>query len=268
VEASEQELAGDLSWLGEDLLLLSVRQRDGWIVTIQRIDYGLMGSELIRLAALGRVSVDERRITVLNDGRTGDADLDAALASLAGRKQQRPRTWVGKPRHGIRDAYLERLVAAGALRREQGGFLGRKRWVVTAPQRVEQARARLEAIAYSTGPVDLAQAAFGGLAHAVNLDGQLYPRFADRRLRRRLAEVGTGKWTRTAVDAVGSAAQASSAAAAQASSAAAAQAAAAAAADAAVQAAVQASTTAAISAAAGAAADTGGHVATGVHGHH
>ena len=215
-----------------------------------------MGSELVRLAALGRVSVDERRITVLNGFPTGDAELDAALASLAGGQQMRPKTWVGHRRRGIRDAYLERLVATGALRCDRSGLLGRKSWVVTAPQRADRARARLDAIAHSTGPVDLAQAAFGGLAHAVNLDRHLYPRLADRPLRRRLAEVGTGKWTRIAVDAVGSAAHAASDAAAQA--------AVQAAADAAVQAAVQASTTAAIAAA----ADSAGHAGAEAHGHH
>lgn len=259
MESKEQGLSEDLSWLGEDLLLLSVRPRDGWIMTIPRIDYGLTGSELVRLAALGRVSVDERRITVLNGGPTEDAELDAALASLTGGKQMRPKTWVGHRRHGIRDAYLERLVATGALRCDGSGLLGRKSWVVTAPQRADRARARLDAIAHSTGPVDLAQAAFGGLAHAVNLDRHLYPRLADRPLRRRLAEVGTGKWTRIAVDAVGSAARAASDAAAQA-----AVQAADAAIQAAVQAAVQASTTAAIAAA----ADSAGHAGTEAHGHH
>jgi hypothetical protein len=260
MEPKEQGLSEDLSRLGEDLLLLSVRPRDGLIVTVPRIDYGLMGSELVRLAALGRVSVDERRITLLNGGPTEDAELDAALASLAGGKQMRPKTWVGHRRRGIRDAYLERLVATGALRCDRSGLLGRKRWVVTAPQRADRARARLDAIAHSTGPVELAQAAFGGLAHAVDLDRHLYPRRADRPLRRRLAEVGTGKWTRIAVDAVGSAAHAASDAAAQA----AVQAATAAATQAAVQAAVQASTTAAISAA----ADSAGQAGTGAHGHH
>lgn len=262
---SEQGLAEELSTLGEDLLLLSVRPSNGWIATIERINYGLMGSELIRLAALGRVSVDDRRIAVLNADPTDDAELDAALASLATAKKPRPRTWVGHPRHGIRDTYLERLVVAGALRREARGFLGRKRWVVTAPRRAEEARARLDAITYSTGPVDLAQAAFGGLAHAVHLDLHVYPGFANRHARKRLAEVGTGQWTRAAVDAVDSAAQASNAAA-QASSAAV-QAAAMAATDAAIHAAVQASMTAAISASA-TASDTSGHAGAGPHGHH
>jgi hypothetical protein len=228
-----------------------------------------MGSELIRLAALRRVQVDQREITVLNTVPTGDAELDAALDSLAGRRPPRPRTWVGHPRRGIRDAYLERLVAAGALAGEPRGLLGRRRWVVTAPERAQRARARLDAIAHSAGRVSLAQAAFGGLAHAVGLDRHLYPRFADRPLRWRLAEVGKGQSTpvTAAVDAAGGAATASRMAATQAATQAATDAAIRAATDAAIQAAVQASTAAAISAAASASADAGGH-AGGHAGHH
>jgi hypothetical protein len=63
---------------------------------------------------------------------------------------------VGRRRSGIRDAYLERLVKAGALRSESIGRLGRKRWIVPQSRRADQARERLDAIAYSTGSVDLA----------------------------------------------------------------------------------------------------------------
>ncbi|HEY3905543.1 MAG TPA: GPP34 family phosphoprotein [Streptosporangiaceae bacterium] len=238
MEPTGSRLAEALNGLGEDLLLLSIRSRDGLITTSSRINYGLMGSELVRLAAMGRVSVDERQITVLNQIPTGDAELDAALTSLANGKRQRPRTWVGRPRHGIRDAYLERLVKAGALRSESIGRLGRKRWIVPQSPRADQARERLDAIAYSTGSVDLAQSAFGGLAHAVNLDAHLYPKFADRRLRKRLREVGSGQWTQDVANAVSSAASASTEAATRAAT------------QAAMQAAVHASTAAAITAAA------------------
>jgi hypothetical protein len=237
MEQGEHGLADALDRLGEDLLLLSIRPRDGMIVTGSLISYGLMGSELIRLAALGRVDVDDRHITVLNQIPTGDDELDAALASLASGKPARPRTWVGRPRRRIRDEYLERLVKAGALRRESGGALGRKRWVVPPSARADQARDRLDAIAYSTGPVDLGQAAFGGLAHAIELDLYLYPRRANLSIRRRLAEIGSGKWTQAATDAVSSAARATAMAT---------HASARAATDAAMQAALQASMSAAI----------------------
>ena len=212
MEPESNDLAGALSGLGEDLLLLSFRPSDGSIVTAASINYGLMGSELIRLTALGRVNVDDRQIAVLNQTPTGDAELDAALASLADDQPHQPGSWVGRPRLGIRYDYAERLVRAGALRREPSQTLSRKRYMVTQSRRADEARERLDAVAYSTGSVDLAQAAFGGLAHAINLDGHLYPKFADRRVRRRLREVGRGKWTQIATDAVNSAASAANSA--------------------------------------------------------
>ena len=41
---------------GEDLLLLAIRP-NGTVGSAAKIDYGLMGSELVRLAAAGRIDV-------------------------------------------------------------------------------------------------------------------------------------------------------------------------------------------------------------------
>ena len=41
--------------LGEDLLLLSIRPDRGRIGNADKIDFGLMGAELVRLAVLGRL---------------------------------------------------------------------------------------------------------------------------------------------------------------------------------------------------------------------
>ncbi len=250
MEPGDHRLADALSGLGEDLILLSVRPRDGVLITFNRLTYGLMGSELIRLTALGRVNVDDRQITVLNQIPTGDDELDAALASLASGKPVRPRNWVGRPRPGIRKSYLDRLVKAGLLRQTSGRSPARARWAVPQSPRIDRARDRLDAIAHSTGPVDLAQAAFGGLVHAINLDAHLYPRFADRPVRRRLREIGEGKLTKAATDAVSAAGNAASQAATRAAT------------EAAMHAAMHASMSAAIDSAA-TASPAGGH-----HGHH
>jgi hypothetical protein len=110
-----------LAALGEDLFLLSIRARDGKLMTRRRIDSALMGSELVRLAAAGRAWISEGRIAVRDRAATGDTELDAALAGLAGAPfPPRPETWVGLPRPGIRDAYAARLIAAGVLRLEAG----------------------------------------------------------------------------------------------------------------------------------------------------
>jgi Golgi phosphoprotein 3 GPP34 len=182
--------------LGEDLLLLSIRPDRGRIGNADKIDFGLMGAELVRLAVLGRAEVAGERIAVVDAAPTGDAELDAALTSLA--EAGRPpnaTAWVGKPRHGIRGAYLARLAQAGVIQIEPTRFLG----MPTGPRlhlidgaRLADARARLDAIALSSGPVDVTQAAYGGLAYATGLASLLYRGRDGRPARKRLAEVAKG----------------------------------------------------------------------------
>jgi hypothetical protein len=185
------EPADVLRTLGEDLLLLSIRPDNGKVATAGRIDYGLMGSELVRLAASRRIEVAADRVVILDRAATGDAELDAALLSITGaRRPPRAENWVGLPRRGIRNAYLERLTAAGVLRVEPSPILGLRRYRIAEPERVARARARLDAIAVSAGPgLDVRQTAFGGLACAIDLDNVLYPGRAGRPLRARLAQI-------------------------------------------------------------------------------
>jgi Golgi phosphoprotein 3 (GPP34) len=257
-----QPHADQFATLGEDLVLLSIDPRTGRVTTAEKIPYGLMGSELVRLAATGRVDITGDRIVVRSPAPTGDPELDQALASIAqSRKPPRPRTWVGHPRRHIRDEYLARLVRAGALREETSAILGRRRHAITAPAavRLTAARALLDTIARSDGQVPPTQAAFAGLAHAIGLDARLYPRWADRPLRRRLAQIAKGRHTApapagpaitSATSAAGAAATTNAAArAATAASMAAVQAAT----DAAVAAAVQSATDAAVASAVAAA---------------
>lgn len=272
--------------LGEDLALLSVGS-NGKIQQPHRLAIALAGSELVRLAARGQAEVADGRIVVRDAARTGSAELDLALESLArAGRPPKAKAWVGHPRRGIVAEYLGRLTESGALRSERA-FLG-SRWQVTDPGRAAAAAARLDAIARSAGPVDTDGAAFGGLAHAAGLGMILYRGWANREPRARLKRIAEGKVAGAGLapagvaDAVGDtglAADAASRAAAQATAAAAANAAAQAAADAATQAAVDAATQAAVHAATHAAvhaavhaatqaADAGGHGgAAGGHGH-
>ena len=272
--------------LGEDLALLSVGP-NGRIQQGQRLAIALAGSELVRLAARGKVEIADGRIGVRDAAPAGRAELDLALESLVqARRPPKAKAWVGRPRRGIVEAYLGKLTEAGALRSERA-FLG-NRWQVTDPGRLAAAAARLDAIARSSGAVDTAGAALGGLAHAAGLGAALYRGLANREPRARLKRIAEGKVAEAGpapaaiADAVGDtglAADAASRAAAQATAVAAANAATQAAADAATQAAVDAATQAAVHAATHAAvhaavhaathaADAGGHGgAAGGHGH-
>jgi hypothetical protein len=188
-----------MSTLGDDLALLSVSQGGGRIGSPNVTGVGLMGAELVRLAASGRADIVSGRITVADPAPTGDAEADAALASLAALKRPpRARAWCSRPRRGICDAYLARLAGAGVIRSEQQtrlGFIRVTRWQITDPAQVTAARARLDAIAQGTGQVSLAQAAYGGLAHAIGLPGGLYPGRDGRAQRKRLEAVAAGDLT-------------------------------------------------------------------------
>ena len=196
--APAPELAEGLSRLGEDLLLLAVRPRDGSIVTAAQINFGLMGSELVRLAALRRVDIAGDRIIVLHRDPTGDPSWTGA--GQPGRRAAAAAQARGSaiPGAGSGTPTWSRLVAAGALSQRAGR--------APRPQALDGHRAAARPAggagparrhrSVSAGPVDMIQAAFGGLAHAVGLDRLLYPRFADRpRCAGGWPRSRQGKWT-------------------------------------------------------------------------
>jgi hypothetical protein len=204
-----------LAALGEDLFLLSIRRRDGKLLTRGRIDSALMASELSRLAAAGRAWIAEGRIVARDQTATGDPELDAALRSLTGAASPpRPETWVGLPRRGVRAAYAARLTSAGALRLESSRVLGTPRFHVGTPRyriadtsRAAAARSRLDAVTQSAGPLSVgpthsgppsaglqpgphpAQAALVGLASAIGLGDVLYPGREGQAQRARMAQI-------------------------------------------------------------------------------
>lgn len=188
--------------LGEDLVLLSIRPDKGDLAT-GWIDYGLSASELVRLAARGRIDIQADHVVVRDGTPVGDAELDAALDSLVQAKQPpKPKNWIvgGWTYKGrrVEITYLGRLASAGVLRSEKRRMAG-TRWLITDPARVADAKRRLDAIALSPGQVDVAQAAFGGLAYATELYRFLYPGKASRSAHERLQQIAEGQWTIEAV---------------------------------------------------------------------
>jgi len=260
----------DLDTLGDDLVLLSVSP-EGKLATAQQIGFGLMGSELVRLAAAGRLTITAGRVAVIDPSPCPDPMLDAALASLASSgREVRAKWWVSHPRHHIVQAYLERLAAAGVLqaeRRTRLGIFSVTRWRVIDAGRQAEAKARLDTIALSAGPVGTAQAALAGLAHATGLGTVLYPGRDGRQARARLERIAKGSDVATAVADAGTGDAASQPVTATNQ---AVRAAADAANRAATQAAIDAATSAAVHAAtqaAHSAAHSAGHGGGGGHGH-
>ena len=261
--------------LGEDIVLLAIKP-DGHLGAWDKLRFALAGSELVRLAAARRVEVVDKRIVLVESGPVEDPFLAAALADIQ-RSKRPPRATDWVTRHGrqrLVDEYLARLTEAGVIRTERRKVLGlftATRWYVVDISRQADVRSRLDGIAGSSGPVDSAQAAFGGLVHAVQLDAVLYPGREGKPARQRLKEVARRDTTASAVRsaATDAATHAATDAAIQASTNSAIRAATQAATDAAIQASVQASIDAAVSASVSAthAAGHSGHGGA-VGGHH
>jgi hypothetical protein len=242
--------------LGDDLLLLAMSS-DGTLIISAKLRFGLAGSELVRLAAAGRVDIVRGRIELRDSAPTGDPLLDEALASMAdGRRRPTAKAWVARNRPGLVARYLARAELNGVIqehKRKALGFIPVTRWRVLDVARAAQARARLEAAAAGSGPLESEQAALAGLASAIDVTRFVFPGRPGAASRKRLRDAA--KRDRTAADAsaavVGAAdaQHAATTAATAAATAAATDAAVRAAADAAVSAAVDAATQAAVSAA-------------------
>jgi hypothetical protein len=197
--------------LGEDLILLLIEPRDGLIANTRQVPFGLAGSELVRLAARGRISIVSGQIVVLHPTPTGDPQLDLALHSIIATKiKPLASTWVSSPRPNIRREYLDRLVAAGAVHgqpHERSFVFQMNRWTVIDPGRLASVRQRLDGIAQSDGPLSQEDLAFGGLAFAVGLDRYFYPGWSGRKPRKRLAKIAAGDVAATAASQAARAAQ-------------------------------------------------------------
>jgi hypothetical protein len=185
--------------LTDDILLLAIRP-NGSLSVWTKLPFAVSGSELVRLAAAGRVDIVEDRIVVLDQGFTGDPLLDAALHSMQ-RRRYRTKAWVALSRKRLESSYLARLEAFGVVRSEVRRFLifSVTKWYAVDNARVGAARARLDGIVRSTGPISADQAAFAGLVHAIGLDAVLYPGRAGGPARERLKQVARRDQTESAV---------------------------------------------------------------------
>jgi hypothetical protein len=127
---------------------------------------------------------------VLDTAPTGDPLLDEALASMTGgRRAPTAKGWVARHRPGLEGRYLARMEAAGTVRahrRKALGLVPVTRWAVLDTARAAQARARLEAVAASAGPVGSEQAALAGLATAIDASRAVFPGRAGSAARKRL----------------------------------------------------------------------------------
>lgn len=190
--------------LPEELLLLAYddvtgRVRAGSI----ELDCGLACAVLAELALAGRIDVIDGKVRVVGRATVGDPECDAMLGRIAVEESNRkPDWWVGKPRPGMRNRLLARLVDRGVLRMQLQDFLwlfSVRRYPAIEPGVGSAARSRLELVVVHHGEPDARTAALACLLNACGLARRAFPDLDRRQLKIRMGELGEGQWTSVAV---------------------------------------------------------------------
>jgi len=195
--------------IAEDVLLLLVDDRTGrFLVDSTRLDNVLAGAVLVELATIERLGfppegsgVRRGRMVVVNPTPPGDPVLDRALATVAASRPAKPEKLIAKLRKRLRATLLERLTAAGALRRSTRrvlGILPRTIWPAGDSSHKRELRARLQDVLVAGATPDGRTAALVSLLAAVNaahkvVDGN------KKAVRARAKDIAAGDWAGAAV---------------------------------------------------------------------
>jgi hypothetical protein len=108
----------------DELLLLAYDDDGTALAGTPALDYALAGAVLAVLAIEGRIDLVDGRVAVRDKTPSGDEVLDGAFSRIAGDDNARkPTEWVSKLSADLREKLLDRQVAAGILRREEGKVL-------------------------------------------------------------------------------------------------------------------------------------------------
>ena len=164
----------------EEIILLLLDDKTGRPIGLPAPagDYALASAILMQLSLDGRIDTDPQKLMVTSHQPSGDPVLDEALTLISTHPGQRDsRHWIvelGRKSDHFRGMTLERLVAKGVLRKEEGRFL----WVF--PDRrypkaaegeldVMEVRARLRAVILSSEIPEPHDALMIGLARSAGI---------------------------------------------------------------------------------------------------
>ena len=195
--------------IAEDVLLLLVDDRTGrFLVDSTRLDNVLAGAVLVELVAIERVGfppagggVKPGRMVVVDPTPPGNPVLEGALATVAASRPAKPDQLIAKMRKRLRGMLLERLTAAGALRRstrKQLGILPRTTWPAVDSSHKRELCARLQDVLVAGATPDGRTAALVSLLVAINTAHKVVD--GDKKaVQARAKDIAAGDWAGAAV---------------------------------------------------------------------
>jgi hypothetical protein len=195
--------------IAEDVLLLLVDDVTGrFLVDSTKLDNVLAGAVLVELATIERLGfppegsgVKRGRMVVVDPTQPGDPVLDSSLVTVAASRPAKPEQLIAKLRRRLRATLLERLSAAGAVRRSTRrlmGILPRTTWPAVDSSHKRELRARLQDALVAGATPDGRTAALVSLLAAVNAAHKVVD--GDKKLiRARAKDIAAGEWAGAAV---------------------------------------------------------------------
>lgn len=205
--------------LAHDLELLSLDPETGDRRSRRRTGYAVVGALLAELALAGRVTVDGRKVRVLDPTPLGLRRADDLLSLIGSERERTPQRWVEQLHRRTADDLLDDLVTAEIVRRDRRTVIG---FVpVTCFPEIDGARrdaltAKLREILFlGADPTDTRSVALAGLVIVAGLHRFVFPGESKGAMRRRLEELDDAGWAteavRKAIDAADSGAAAAAA---------------------------------------------------------
>jgi len=162
--------------LAEELLLLA--GRTGGQPLAWSLPYGVAGALLAELELAGRIGYSQdARVTVIDPAPTGDGELDAVLAEIAGARQHYMEYWVEEIASAERTARIAERLA------DRSSLCGRR----------AQLRSRVTGVLQGWSIGDDRAQILGALVNACGLAQQAFPDLGRRLLKRRMAEISRGQ---------------------------------------------------------------------------
>ncbi|MGW0482877.1 GOLPH3/VPS74 family protein [Nonomuraea sp. NPDC003214] len=185
--------------IAEEILLLAHKEDDGKpLIPSTQLDPVLAGALLAELAVNERVTLDGKKVQLVDPTPLGDEELDAVLAAIAEGKERKAAWWVQKLQSvKLRARLLTRLARAGVLAEERAKVLGlfpTTRWPEVDGRTEAEVRERVAAALGGADPT-ARTAVLIAVMHAAKLDRKAFPG-ADKA---RVKEIAEGAWAAEAV---------------------------------------------------------------------
>ncbi len=183
--------------LAEEFVLLALNDETGkWVAEGTALQLAIPGALLIELFQLNKLTMDNKKVIVLDSTPTGDAQLDEALNLItSAKKTRKPNYWVQKlasKMKKLKEIMVNRLVEKNIVKVEEDKVLWLfdvKHYPTENPMPELEIRQKLDSIILQGSQPDDHMAALISLAYTCNLAKELFDKEVRKEATKRMKQI-------------------------------------------------------------------------------